>query len=249
MNEFKIVLVSGHWPLDVEFAVNTRKTLEHYCSLHNYDLYYDEVEPIEKEVHHLHYRRCDIMQRASLMFPDASWFVWLDTDIFVNRMDIKIESLIDLSDENILYHLFYENPTNDPRGWDFKYDVNDTHNVNTGVKFVSREGIKTELEIWGLRNDEVWKKFPYEQKVMIEKIIPENFDRIKIHNQYVLNCIEKFHPVQEGLFVHICGRKEEFRNQMMREVLKNGLNDTLLITSRRYVIIMIGDPRCLPQQF
>ena len=235
MKESEIVLVSGHWPLDVDFALKTRKILEYYCSLHNYDLYYDEVEPVDKEVHHLHYRRCDILQRASIKFPNAKWYIWLDTDIFVNRMGVRIESVIDLSDDNVLYHLFYERPNKEyPNVWSFPYDIQTTNKINSGVKFVSREAIKIESDIWELRNDEKWKKFPHEQKVMVEKIIPENFDRIVIHEPYVLNCIEQHFPVKDGLFVHLCGRDESFRNKFMDKLSKKELNDTLLLTSDEY---------------
>jgi hypothetical protein len=125
-----IVLVSGHWPLTVEFAIKTRLNIQHYCNIHKYDFYYDEVEPAEKEVYALHYRRCEILKRASIKFPNAKWYVWLDTDIFAYRMDLRIESAIDLSNSNILYHLFHEKP------WDYK--------VNTGVKIVNHKAIKIE---------------------------------------------------------------------------------------------------------
>ena len=225
-----IVLVSGHWPLNVEFAVNTRKTIDYYCSLNDYDFYYDELEPLEKEIHQLHYRRCDILKRASLRFPDAKWFVWLDTDVFANRMDLRIEETIDLSDRNILYHLFYEKPEKDyPHVWDFKYEIETKNKVNTGVKFVSQEAIKIEADIWDLRNDKMWKRFPYEQRVMVEKIIPENLDRIVIHQPYVLNCFQYFYPIQNALFVHLCGRSEIYRKNFIKSLLKNGLNDKALI--------------------
>lgn len=196
-----VVLVSGHWPLTIEFAIKTRQSITHYCSMHQYDFHYDEVEPIEKEVHALHYRRCEILQRAASRFPHAKWYVWLDTDIFVYRIDLRIESVIDLSDTNILYHLFHEKPL--------------TFCVNTGVKFVNRNAIKIESYIWQLRQNEAWKQFPYEQLVMCNKIIPRYLDRIIIHNPHILNCIEQFYPIKNALFVHMCGRTEKFRNNMM----------------------------------
>lgn len=215
MEKSDIVLVSGHWPLDISFAINTKKTIEYYCSLHKYNFYYDTVEPSEKEVYHLHFRRCDILKRAAIEFPNAKWFVWLDTDIFVNRMDLSIESVIDLSDTNILYHLFYETEKNKII-------------VNTGVKFVSKEAISIESEIWDLRNDDLWKQFPYEQKVINEKIIPEYSDRIMIHDPHILNCIDSIYPIKAGLFVHLCARTNEYRNTVMNLLIEKGLNDKIL---------------------
>ena len=201
-----IVLVSGHWPLTVEFAIKTRLNIQYYCNIHKYDFYYDEVEPAEKEVYALHYRRCEILKRASIKFPNAKWYVWLDTDIFAYRMDLRIESAIDLSDNNILYHLFHEKP------WDYR--------VNTGVKFVNRSAIKIESNIWELRKKIKWQKFPYEQKVMCEKIIPENIRKIVIHDPYKLNCVETLYPIKNAIFVHMSNRTEEFRNNMMTKVNK-----------------------------
>ena len=234
-----IVLVSGHWPLDVEFAVNTRKVIEHYCSLNNYDFYYDEFKPEDIRVHHLHYRRCEILNRASLEYPNAKWFIWLDTDVFVNNMNFRIEEVIDLSDTNILYHLFYERSTKEyPKVWDFKYDIDVPYKVNTGVKFVSREAIKIESDIWNLRNDKKWSKFPYEQKVMCEKIVIENLGRVIVHEPQVLNCTETFYPVENALFVHLCGRTEKFRNNFMYELIKKGLNNVRLLTNLEYNTIL-----------
>jgi hypothetical protein len=211
-----IVLVSGHWPLNISFPINTKKTIDYYCSLHNYDFYYDEQQPTEIELHHLHFRRCDILKRASHKFPNGKWFVWLDTDIFVNRMNTTIESVIDLSDTNILYHFFYETEKN-------------KFSVNTGVKFVSKEGINIESEIWNLRNDDLWKKFPYEQKVINEKIIPQYSDRIIIHEPHILNCLDRLYPIEDGLFVHLCARTNEYRNKIMDLLMEKGLNDKILV--------------------
>ncbi len=204
-----IVLVSGHWPLTIEFAIKTRQSIAHYCSICQYDFHYDEVEPTEKEVHALHYRRCEILQRAALKFPRARWYVWLDTDVFAYRIDLRIESIIDLSDTNTLYHLFHEKP--------FPFCV------NTGVKFVNRDAIKIESDIWELRKEKIWQQFPYEQKVMCDKIIPEHRNRIVIHDPYILNCIEKLYPIDNALFVHMTGRSERFRDNFMRKMSENGL--------------------------
>jgi endonuclease IV len=80
---------------------------------------------------------------------------------------------------------------------------------------VSKEAIKIESDIWNLRNERRWSKFPFEQKVISEKIIPQYKERIIIHDPYILNCIEKFHQVQDAIFVHLCSRTEDFRNKFM----------------------------------
>lgn len=212
-----IIIVSGHYPTNIKFTKDTKKTIENYCNIHGYTFYYDEIPPIEKEHRHLHYNRCSILERASIEYPNAKWFLWLDTDVFVNRTDIRIESVIDLSDTNILYHLFHEKP------WSYP--------VNTGVKFVSKEAIKIESDIWNLRNERRWSKFPFEQKVISEKIIPQYKERIIIHDPYILNCIEQFHQVQDAIFVHLCSRTEDFRNKFMEELLsEKQLGDQQLIS-------------------
>jgi len=206
INGSDIILVSGHYPLDKKFAKHTKKSLEDYCDLNGYKLYYDETPPVKKEIHHLHYNRCVILKRAEIEYPDAKWFVWIDTDVWVNRFDIRIELVIDLSDPNILYHLFHEKP------WDYK--------VNTGVKFVSKEGVKIEDGIWNMCDDVKWKMFPYEQKVMAEYIVPIYNNYVRIHDPYVLNCIDKIYPIEDAIFVHLCNRPEDFRNRFMDEIFE-----------------------------
>jgi len=225
MTHSDIIIVSGHYPRNIKFTQYTKQTIENYCNIHGYTFYYDEIEPIEKEDRHLHYNRCSILERAALNYPEAKWFLWLDTDIFVNRINIKLESVIDLSDTNILYHLFHERP------WSYP--------INTGVKFVSREAIKIESDIWELRNDHKWKRFPFEQKVMSEKIIPQYRERIIIHDPYILNCIEQLHQVKDAIFVHLCNRSEDFRNKFMEEVLsEKQLGEQLISSDREYSLII-----------
>lgn len=229
-----IVIVSGHYPSTVKFAQDTKKTIENYCNVHGYIFYYDDTPPIENEVHHLHYNRCEILRRAHLKYPESTWFIWLDTDIFANRMDISIESVIDLSDTNILYHLFHEKP--------WPYDA------NTGVKIVNKDAIEIESEIFEHRNDDEWKQFPFEQKVMCEKIIPKYKDRIIIHDPYVLNCIDqhyktqdniKYYKIDEAIFVHLSGRSEEFRNKFMGMLLmEKELSDKPLMDVNDYIHIV-----------
>jgi hypothetical protein len=229
-----IVIVSGHYPSTVKYVQLTKKTVENYCNLHGYFFYYEDTPPVETELHHLQYNRCEILRRAHLKYPESTWFIWLDSDVFVNRVDIRIETVIDLSDTNILYHLFHEKP------WSF--------DINAGVKIVNKDAIKIESEIFEYRNEDEWKKFPYEQRVMCEKIIPKYKDRILIHDPYVLNCIEqnykirdslKLYRIDEAIFVHLAGRSEEFRNKFMGILLtEKELSDKPLINNDEYIDIV-----------
>jgi hypothetical protein len=202
--------------------------------MHGYQLYYDEVPPTETRTHHLHYRRCVILGRAALKYPNAKWYVWLDSDIFVNRVDLKLESAIDLSDQNILYHLFHEKP------WEYP--------INTGVKFVSREAIKIEACIWELRNDKRWRQFPFEQKIMCEKIIPHYSSRVVIHDPYILNCIDSLYPVHNAIFVHLCHRSEHFRNRFMSELMsRKRLSQAPLISDHSEYAEIVEKTKIIPR--
>lgn len=197
----KICLVSGHYPSGVLFAELTRISVEEYSKIHGYDFYYDSETQVPFEVAELHFRRCLLLQKASKAFPDAEWFVWLDTDIYVQKMDQRIEEFIDLSNPEILYHLFHEKPKGYP--------------VNTGVKLVHRKAIPWEQEIHDRRHN---CPFPYEQKVVIDYILPKYENHVIIHDPYYLNCILGKHDTSEALFVHVCGNSEANRNV---KILKN----------------------------
>lgn len=206
----RIVFVSAHHPIDTYFAQKTRGTMEAYTARHGYGFYYDTEVPTETEKHHLHYRRCLSIDKASYVFPGAKWFVWVDSDVFVNRAHVPIESQIDLTNPHILYHLFHERP------WSFP--------INTGVKIVNRDALAIEREVYSLRNTAPWNEFPYEQKTMAEHILPKINGYYVIHDHYVLNYIlyqpevKDVHSPANALFIHMCTRTTEERNRIMRIV-------------------------------
>lgn len=196
----KITIVSGHYPNNVYYAKETKKLLKNYCVKNNYNFYYDKNEDIkEYEMNHLHYRRCISLLSANKKYPESDWFVWLDSDIYVNKND-KVEDIIDLSDKNILYHLFHEKP------WKYL--------INTGVKIVNKDALIYEKQIYELRNTKPWCEFPYEQKTLAEYILPQIKGKYIIHDPYIMNCIIKLYPnkLNNALFVHMCNMSETERN-------------------------------------
>jgi hypothetical protein len=204
----KIVLVSGHYPKDTYYATQTKLSIEKYANIHGYNFYYNEDIPEDKSFSALHFYRCAIIQNASLKYPDAEWFLWLDSDVYVNNYNLKIEEQINLTDENILYHLFHEND------WG-------CYPINTGVKFVHKNALKYEKEVWSLKDTEPWNTFPFEQKTIYEHILPQIPNKYIIHDPYVLNCIIKAYPskIENALFVHMCGTPENERNEIIRNTV------------------------------
>jgi hypothetical protein len=204
----KICIVSGHYPQGPMFAALTQEILTEYARLHNYSLHYDFETPVPRIVSELHFRRCILLKKASELFPECDWFVWLDTDIYIQSMEKRIEEYIDLSDPTVLYHLFHEQP------WKFP--------VNTGVKFVHRNAIHWEDEIYSRRKE---CAYPYEQKVVIDYILPTYTGQVKIHDPQQLNSIYRLHNHQEALFVHVSNLNEVNRNFIIlkntRKLLKN----------------------------
>jgi hypothetical protein len=179
----------------VFFAELTRDVLADYAKLHGYDFFYDADTPVPQQVHELHFRRCVILRRAQQAFPAADWYIWLDTDIYVQQRSLRIEEVIDLDDPSILYHLFHEKP------WQYP--------VNTGVKLVHRSAIHWEDEIYARRHG---CTFPYEQRVVCEYILPTYGQQVRIHDPDRMNCLYGIHRHQEALFVHVCFKPEMARN-------------------------------------
>lgn len=205
--EKSIVLVSGHYPKETYYASRTKLSIEKYAKIHGYNFYYNEDEPEDKKTSSLHFYRCLIIKKASQLYPDAKWFVWLDSDVYVNNYNLKIENQIDLTDENILYHLFHE------RNWG-------CYPINTGVKFVNRNALKYEETVWSLKNTHPWNTFPFEQKTIYEYVLPQIPNKYIIHDPYILNCIMNAYPhkVKDALFVHMCGTSVEGRNKIIDTV-------------------------------
>jgi hypothetical protein len=196
----KITLVSGHYPNNVYFANETKKIMKKYCIINNYNFYYDnKYDKSETKLHQLHYRRCISLLLAYEKYPNTKWFVWLDSDIYINKNN-KIEEFIDLTNENILYHLFHEKP------WIYP--------INTGVKILHHDALIYEKEIYNLRNTYPWFKFPYEQKTLAEYILPKIKGKYIIHEPYIMNCIVKLYPdkLNDALFIHMCNMTENERN-------------------------------------
>jgi len=205
-----IVFVSGHYPSGTFFADKTRKSIEKYTMLHNYGFYYNDEEISETYMSSLHFIRCMTLSNASKKFPEAKWFVWVDSDVYVNinKSYLSLESQIDLTNENILYHTFHEDP------WG-------CYPINTGVKIVNRKAIKYEEEMWNLRNTSPWNEFPYEQKTLYEYIFPKlDKTQYTINDPYILNCIIDAYPtkISNALFIHMCGMNEYQRNKYINDV-------------------------------
>lgn len=203
----KIVFISGHWPPNTYFALKTRESFMKYTEKHGYKFFYNEKVPEDKRNHALHFLRSSIIRDAYNQFPDAKWFVWVDSDVYVNNYDMKVEDQLDLSNEDILYHVCHE------QNWG-------SYAINTGVKFVNVKALPLEDEVWSLRNTEPWNQFPFEQKTIYEHIFPKIPGKYIIHDPYKLNCIIKAYPwaVKDALFVHMCNSSVEERNTIIRKV-------------------------------
>jgi len=203
-----IVFVSGHHPADTPFAQVTHRLFQAYTQRHGYGFFYDDrpSPPDLLQLNNLHYRRCASLCKASQIFPNADWYVWVDSDVIVNKPEIRVESQIDLTDKSIQYHLFHEHP------WDFQ--------INTGVKFVNASAIQWELKMYQMQDTPPWNEFPFEQKTLFEYVLPKMRGKYKIHEPYVLNHIlYQVRPTHnnpdDALFVHVCARTTEQRNKIM----------------------------------
>lgn len=175
--------------------------------MHGYNYYFSKDEPEDTSKSGLHFHRSLIIQKASSIYTNVTWFVWLDSDVFVNNYHLRIQDQIDLTDNNIMYHLFHEN------NWG-------CYPINTGVKFVHRNAVQYEKQVWALKDTHPWNIFPYEQKTVYEYVLPKIPNQYIIHDPYVLNCIIKAYPskVANALFVHMCAMTESERNDFIRRV-------------------------------
>jgi hypothetical protein len=176
--------------------------------MHGYGFYYDDSPPETEKIEDIYYKRCLSVQNAFKKYPQSRWFIWVDSDVYVNKYNLRVEDQIDLSNNNILYHLFHEKP------WPFP--------INTGVKFINRDALNIEKELYEMRNTHPWNQYAFEQKAMIEYVMPRYSDRIIIHDPYVLNCLERNYGLEvakQALFVHMAARTEDERNEMVNQIV------------------------------
>jgi len=213
----KICIVSGHYPNQVLYAKMTRLILDQYCKLHQYDFYYDAETPVPLITSEYHFRRCLLLTQASEAFPECHWYVWLDTDIYVQCMHRRIEECIDLSDPTILYHVFHEKP------W--------LYPVNKGVKFIHKSVIHWEKEIYSKREE---CPYPFEQKLVIDYIIPTYGNKVKIHDPEKLNCLYKVHDPKSALFIHVCSYQQFERNLIILKNTRGMYSDFSALTEQRF---------------
>lgn len=190
-----LCLVSGHYPAGLPFAEASRLALSEYALTNKYDLFYDGHTSVPMEDYELHFRRSLIILMAAEAFPNAEWYMWIDTDIYPRHLNWRIEDQIDLNTPGIIYHLFHEYP------WHFQ--------VNTGVKLVHKSALHIEKEIYRRRQE---FKYPFEQRAMSEYVIQNYPKQCLIHDPEKLNCIYDIHDRKKGLFIHVCARKMPDRN-------------------------------------
>ena len=213
----KICFVSGHYPKGVFFTDLTKRLLVNYCNLNDYDLYYDDFTKVDHVISEFHFRRCLIIKKASEAFPNADWYIWLDTDIYIKTPEKRIESFIDLNQSNILYHLFHEKP------WEYP--------INTGVKIVSKNALKIEDEIYSMR---MGCPFPYEQKIMVDYVLPKYNNQIIIHDPENLNSIYRIHDNTNALFIHVCNTSELDRNLIILNKTRHFFKQNPIIRQSKY---------------
>lgn len=212
----KIVIFQGMFPVQ-DYTKLCSASVSAYAKRHGYNYFWDESEPQEedKELPQLHFRRSYIIRKAAAAFPDAIWFVWLDSDVYVQNQDIPLQSLVDLTvQSDILYHTTHERP------WGI--DV-----INTGFKCVHRDALQYEDEIWSLRHTKPFTEFPWEQKTLWNHIFPRIVGRFWVHEWSKLNCFVEYvknhnmmHVLQGALFVHMCGMPVTKRNEWAKQNIK-----------------------------
>ena len=204
----RIVIVSGMSP-PKHYSMQGRKTMEAYAKRHGYQFFYSDEEPTgeDKTKSAVMYRKTWIVQRAAEVFPDAIWFVWLDSDMYVKNADISLHSLLPLTvDNRILYHVTHERP----HGIDL---------INAGFKCVHRDALPYEQQQWTVRNTAPWNEAFYDQKALARLIFPQLAGRFWVHEWSKLNCMifnaersNRKDLIDSALFVHMCGMSSDDRN-------------------------------------
>ena len=212
-----IVVMNAHYG-ESTFAEQCKNSVKAYAELHGYGFYHEPASAFPgdpSKPHHFHFWRSYVIQNAARAFPDARWFLWLDSDIYVNvrTKHIKLEDLIEL-DPFMLYYTTHERP------WGIDC-------INTGFKLVNRDALGYEAEIWASRDMHPFNTFTFEQFTLWRKIFPRIISRFTILGNKQLNCIIKAYRdkpdiLANGLFMHMCNMSLSERNAWCAEAVKKG---------------------------
>jgi hypothetical protein len=212
-----IVILHGHVG-ECTFADLCRSSKETYANIHGYQFYHEPASSFPGDTlksYHMHFWRSLIVQRAAAAHPNSQWFVWLDSDMYVNkeRSQTRLEDLVEF-DPWMLYYTTHEKP------WGIDL-------INTGFKVIHREALKYEEEIWSCRDTMPWNTFTFEQLTLWNKIFPQIPGRYCIKDNKELNCLIKAYKTQpdvlkNGVFMHMCNMTLEERNSWADTAKKNG---------------------------
>lgn len=211
----QIVLMNAHYG-ECTFAETCKNSIQSYAAFHGYHFFHQPACTFPGNPEHsyeFHFWRSYVVQRAAEAFPDAKWFVWLDSDIYVNETQHKtrLQDLIEF-DPYILYYTTHEKP------WGI--DI-----INTGFKCVNRDALKYEEEIWQCRNTLPWNTFTFEQLTLWNKIFPQIIGRYCVKDNKKLNCIVKAYKdtpyLAQGLFIHMCNMSWGERNEWAKNAKEN----------------------------
>lgn len=167
----KIAVVSLHVGDDPEYAKLTRKRLEDYCRIFDYDLYYF-TEKINENTTNI-WQKIDAVKLV--LQKDYDYVVWFDSDILITK-NKPVEDFIDRNSSIVLSR-----------------DI-DVQNVKHLIKIVYFDGVTPYINsgFFIIKNDEIGKKF-------IDEILDgynDYFSKNRFHEQSIMQNLffKDYHP-------------------------------------------------------
>lgn len=192
INPNNITIFTYYYPNNNYSALVCQESIRKYCLIHGYNFYLSITVPYNDDIILRYFMKLKVIEEAIIAFPETEWFLWLDSDIYIENYDMKIEENIDFSGKT-KYHFFHEKP------WGFK--------LNSGVRFIHKSDIQHELSIFSFyETGKYSEKTAYEQGAIID-YLSNIKDEYLIHDPYILNCIYFIHKkyVKRALFIHLAG--------------------------------------------
>lgn len=206
----KITVITYYYPIEKDYCSQVcQASIRKYCETRGYNFYLNNIPPVDNLKTTPYFMRLYLTSEAMKVFPDTEWFLWLDSDVYIENYEMLIQDQIDL-DPNYKYHLFHERP------WSYM--------INSGVKFIHRDALINEEEQFEMRTNERYdgRNRIHDQLATIDYITTKMQGQFKIHDPYILNCIYFIHKehVSTALFIHLAGAKPSGcnRNNHMKRV-------------------------------
>ncbi len=188
------ILVCMWYNEDIKvYADFFKKINEKYCNDNNYDFLYSDKKYTDKPpAFNKIYLLKELLEKN-----EYDYYVWIDADAHINKMDYPLEMFID----NGIY----------PQDYNFIWSGDLTPNINTGFFIVRNcDYSKQFIDLW-IDTKKTTNKHWWEQGVFTKMWVDNDMDIRKFSHCYRYGILQHFKNKWDNLVYHMAGTSKNDR--------------------------------------